>query len=372
MKANNMAKMMKTPQIVELAITNRCNLRCKYCYYFTSPADVGADLPIDEWLKFIDEMGRCSVMSVVLAGGEPFCREDLPGIISHIVKNRMRYGILTNGTLITEEMAEFVASTKRCDMVQVSIDGSIPTTHDACRGQGSFRKAIDGIYHLQRHKLPISVRVTVHKDNVNDLEGIAELLLEELGLSGFSINSAGYMGLCKQNADQVQLTPQERMLAMETLLELDKKYKGRISAAAGPLAEGKAWMAMEEARSKGVPGLASGGYLTGCMGTMRKMAVRADGVMIPCNQMSHIELGRINVDGLQDVWLNHPEFKKLRERREIPLSDFEFCKGCVYLPYCTGNCPALAYTIMGMENHPSPDACLKKFLEAGGRLPAAV
>jgi SynChlorMet cassette radical SAM/SPASM protein ScmE len=367
-----MARFMRNPQTVELAITNRCNLRCRYCYYFTSPSDVGADLPTKEWLHFIDEMGRCSVMNVILAGGEPFCREDLPEIILRIVRNRMRFCILTNGTLITEDMAKFLASTNRCDWVQVSIDGSIPTTHDACRGPGSFRKAIEGIHRLQGHILPIRVRVTIHKDNVNDLEGIAKLLLEELGLPGFSINSAGYMGLCKQNADQVQLTPQERMLAMETLLELDKKYEGRISAAAGPLAEGKAWMAMEEARSNGVPGLANKGYLTGCLGTMRKMAVRADGVMIPCTQMSHIELGRIKVDSLQEIWLNHPEFQRLRERRKIPLSDFEFCKDCVYLPCCTGNCPALAYNLTGLENHPSPDACLKKFLEAGGRLPDAV
>ena len=37
--------------------------------------------------------------------------------------------------------------------------------------------------------------------------------------------------------------------------------------------------------------------------------------------------------------------------------------------YCTGNCPALAYTILGKENHPSPDACLKRFLDGGGVLP---
>jgi SynChlorMet cassette radical SAM/SPASM protein ScmE len=367
-----MARFMRTPQTVELAITNRCNLRCRYCYYFASPSDVGADLPTKEWLHFIDEMGRCSVMNVILAGGEPFFREDLPEIISRIVQNRMRFGILTNGTLITEDMAKVLASTKRCDWVQVSIDGSIPATHDACRGPGSFRKAMEGIHRLQEHELPIRVRVTIHRDNVNDLEGIARLLLDELALSGFSTNSASYMGLCKQNADQVQLTPQERMQAMEILLELDKRYEGRISAAAGPLAEGKRWKAMEEARLRGASGYGNGGCLTACSGVMSKIAVRADGIMIPCTQMSHIELGRINVDSLQEIWLNHPELQRLRERRKIPLSDFEFCKGCEYLPYCTGNCPALAYNLTGMENHPSPDACLKKFLEAGGKLPAAM
>ncbi len=102
---------------------------------------------------------------------------------------------------------------------------------------------------------------------------------------------------------------------------------------------------------------------------MSKMAVRADEVVVPCTQLNHIELGRINEDDLIEVWQNHPQLKRLRERRTIPLSDFEFCKECDYIPYCTGNCPALTYTILGKENHPGPDACLKRFLEEGGRLP---
>ena len=37
--------------------------------------------------------------------------------------------------------------------------------------------------------------------------------------------------------------------------------------------------------------------------------------------------------------------------------------------YSTGNCPGLSYTLVGEVNHPSPDACLRKFLDEGGRLP---
>jgi SynChlorMet cassette radical SAM/SPASM protein ScmE len=102
---------------------------------------------------------------------------------------------------------------------------------------------------------------------------------------------------------------------------------------------------------------------------MSKIAVRADGVIIPCCQIPHIELGRINKNGLKEVWQNHPELKRLRARCNIPLGDFELCKRCEYIAFCTGNCPALAYTICGEMNHPSPDACLRRFLEEGGRLP---
>jgi len=309
---------------------------------------------------------------VTISGGEPFCRKDLPELIEGIVRNRMRFNILSNGTLINEEIAAFLASTGRCDGVQVSIDGSVPTTHDACRGEGNFLKAMQGIKALQKYNVPVPVRVTIHKHNVRDLENVAELLLEEIGLPSFSTNAASYMGLCRQNAEQVQLTAEERSLAMESLLKLEKKYNGRISASAGPLAEARSWLEMEEACSKAKESIPGRGYLTSCNGPMIQIAVRADGVMVPCSQMSHIELGRINRDILQEVWQQHPELERLRERHKIPLRDFEFCQGCEFINHCSGNCPALAYTIIGIENHPSPDACLKRFLEAGGRLPEAI
>jgi len=365
-------ELMKTPRSMDLSITNRCNLRCTYCSHFTGAGDVGQDLPKEEWLQFFEELNRCAVMNVTIGGGEPFCRKDLPELIEGIVRNRMRFNILSNGTLITDEMAAFLASTGRCDGVQISIDGSVPTTHDACRGEGNFLKAMQGIKSLQNHDVPVSVRVTIHKHNVRDLENVAKLLLEEVGLPSFSTNAASHMGLCRQNAEQVQLTAEDRSLAMETLLKLEKKYNGRISATAGPLAEGRDWLEMQKACQQKREMIPGRGHLTGCNGPMSQIAVRADGVIVPCDQMSHVELGRINRDNLQEVWQEDAALKRLRERHNIALSDFEFCQGCEYISYCTGNCPALAYTILGKENHPSPDACLKRFLEAGGRLPEAI
>jgi SynChlorMet cassette radical SAM/SPASM protein ScmE len=126
---------------------------------------------------------------------------------------------------------------------------------------------------------------------------------------------------------------------------------------------------MERARREGKESIPGRGSLTGCGGTMSKLAVRADGTMVPCCQVPMIELGRINRDSMKDVWLNHPELNRFRRRNEIPLSSFEFCRDCPYIPYCTGSCPATAVTLTGNPYHPSPDACLRLFLKDGGRLP---
>jgi SynChlorMet cassette radical SAM/SPASM protein ScmE len=360
--------LMNTPRSLDLDITTRCNLRCKYCYHFDSAGDVSNDLPTEEWLEFFKDLESCSIIYVCIAGGEPFCRDDLRELIAGLVSCRTRYSILTNGTLVSDEMAKYLSSTNRCECIQVSIDGSTSAIHDSFRGAGTFQKAITGIKHLQRYKLPVTVRVTIHKENLMDLEEIASMLLEEMGLASFSTNSVAYTGSCKENAKDLLLTPEERSYAIETMLKLDRKYEGRISANAGPLNDGKRWNEMINAKSQRKTKLPNGGFLTGCGCTWNKLAVRADGVIVPCSLLSHMELGKINRNSLRSIWLHNPELKRLRERMTIPLSSFEFCKGCDYRNYCTGNCPAISYTYFGEVNHPSPDMCLKRFQESGGKI----
>jgi SynChlorMet cassette radical SAM/SPASM protein ScmE len=361
--------LMRTPRTLDIEITARCNLRCRYCYFFNNPAVEYRDLVTDEWLKFFDELGSLGVMNVILAGGEPFIRKDLPVLLESIVRNRMRFSLLSNGTLIDDEMAIFIARTGRCDNVQVSVDGSCAAVHDSCRGKGSFDDAIRGIRTLQRHRVNVAVRVTIHHHNVDDLENIAHFLLEELGLPGFGTNSAGYLGTCRLNANDVMLTITERQVAMAKLLRLAEKYPDRISASAGSLAEGRVWHQMEEARTQNAPAFPNRGRLTACGCPSSKIAVRADGAIVPCSMLAHRELGRINQDSLAEIWQHSPALNKLRSRHTILLAGFEFCAGCSYTPYCTGNCPGLAYTITGKVDHPSPDACLRRFLEEGGIIP---
>jgi SynChlorMet cassette radical SAM/SPASM protein ScmE len=361
--------LMKTPRSIDIEITGRCNLRCKYCSHFTGQGDVGGDLPTGEWLKFFEELRDCSVMEVCLQGGEPFIREDLKQLITGVVRNRMRFSILTNGTLITDDIAAFLASTGRCNSIQVSIDGSMPITHDSFRGAGSFRRAVEGLKRLLKYHIPASVRVTIHRRNVHDLEEVCTLLLEDFSLPAFSTNSAGYLGLCRKNTQQVQLTVEERCLAMKDLLKLARKYPGRISATAGPLAEASMWIDMERARRKGLKRGNGGGYLTSCGGPLTKLGIRADGVMVPCTQLSGIELGRINKDSLTEVWQNNVELNRFRDRLFIPLADFDFCRGCEFVDFCKGGCPAISDSMVGNPHHPSPDSCYKRFLQAGGVLP---
>lgn len=360
---------MRAPRTVEVEITSRCNLRCRYCSFFDNPDRQYVDVPAAAWLKFFEELGKNGVMKITMSGGEAFTRGDLSDLVTGIVKNRMRFSILSNGGLIDDERARHIAATGRCDYIQISVDGARAEDHDVLRGKGAFAGALRGIAVLQRHHIAVQPRVTIHHHNVHALENIARFLLEELQVKQFSTNAAGYMGACCHNAEEVLLTIEDRYLAMETLSRLGQKYPGRITALAGPLVEARQWQKMEKARLEKAPPFPRGGRLTGCGCSFSMICVRADGVYVPCNLLPHIELGRIGEDDLLEVW-HSPQLDRLRGRQTIGLDACEFCRGCPYIPYCTGNCPAGAYTRFQDIDQPNPDDCLRRYLGAGGMLPA--
>ncbi len=360
---------MTTPREIGVEITSRCNLRCSYCYYFDNEEVDYHDLTTQEWLQFFKECGEAGVMELQIAGGEPFMRKDLRTLLEGVVRNRMRFSLLSNGRLIDDQIAAFIADTGRCNSIQVSVDGSSPDTHDVHRGKGSFEHAVNGIRTLQRHGIPVDVRVTIHRYNVYDLENTARLLLKELEIPSISTNTAGVIGSCSQKSDDVLLNIKQRQYAMETLLRLSDEYDGRITALAGPLAEARTWQRMEEARASGAPAFVNGGHLTACNCHGKRIAVRADGAFITCSMLAHEQLGWINKDSLVDIWQNSTGINRMRQRHTIPLQQFEYCADCSYAPYCTGNCPGMGYSIAGETEKPDPSACLRLYLEEGGKMP---
>ncbi len=350
---------MSTPRAVDLVITNQCNLRCHYCYHFEGAGDVARDLPRSQWSRFFEELERHTVLEVGLTGGEPFCRPDLPELLEDLSRHPLRFTLYTNATLIGPSEAAFLAGLRRLRAVQVSLDAAHATGHDACRGAGSFERALRGIRALKKQGLPLSLQVTLHRLNAADLEKTAEFVLEELGLASFQLNSAYDMGTCSRHRQQVCLDLDERRAALTTLEALQRRYPGRLRASAGPLAQLRRWTAMEQAR-RGGESWSQGGRLSSCGGVFRKLAVRADGAIVPCNQLSGRVLGWIQTDDLRQVWQQSPELERLRRRQETRMQDLPGCSGCPWSDWCSGGCPAGSAEGFGTED------CLRAFLEQGG------
>ena len=362
--------MARVPESVDISLTGRCNLSCRYCFYADSMT-ARTDLPTERWLAFFKELGDMGVQRVCLSGGEVFLRPDLFTLIDGIIENRMRYSILTNGTLITEATIERFWEGKRrlrLDSIQVSIDGSCPGVHDLSRPPASFDRALGGLKLLATAKFPVTVRVTLNRHNIDDLENIARLLLEEVGLPGFSTNEAEAMGTARCHGENIILTDGERQRAMTILTALNRKYNQRISGDAGPLAIARMMSEIEDCLERGEKGIAGRGTLCACGGVFSKMAVLHDGTMVPCNLLPTLTMGVIGIRSLQEAWLTSPAINTIRYRRNIPLSALPGCSDCAYTGFCTGGCPASVMAKSGTLIGTDPLTCYRRYHD-GAREP---
>ena len=356
------------PRSVSIAITGRCNLRCQYCFYADEMVALD-DLPTEQWLAFFEELGKLAVQRVTLTGGEAFTRPDLFELIDGVIANRMRYDILSNGTLIDEEvLAQFGIGKRRLrlDSIQVSIDGSRAEIHDQSR-PNSFARAVRGLRLLKEAGFPVVVRVTINRHNLHDLENIAHLLLEEIGLPSFSTNEAMPVGAGCPNQAEVALTPAEMLEAMNAMDRLLERYPRRLQAQAGPQAKRVAYADMERARRTGEkPTKWSMGTLSACGRPFTSIDVLHDGTLVPCHLLHGLRLGKIVVDSLEEIWRTHPTLRALRERRNIPMQEVPGCEDCEWAPYCNGSCPGLAYQLTGDFNRANPRDCYRWFLAETG------
>ncbi|MBD3385518.1 radical SAM protein [candidate division KSB1 bacterium] len=351
-------RVMSTPRHVDIAITGKCNLACQYCFYADEMV-ARTHLPTDRWLSLFDELGQMGVMTVTLTGGEIFTRSDFFELIDGIIANHMRYNLLSNGTLITEDVLEKFEIGKRrqrLDTIQISVDGSTAVVHDRSRPK-SFDRALNGLQLLQNGGFPVTARVTVNRYNVDDLENVAYMLLEKVGLSNFGTNEAYACGATDQTENKIILTLSQRQKAMRILEDLADRYDQRIQALAGPLAMAQNLKRIEGMLIKGQTGLKGKGTLSACNGVFSKIAILHDGTIVPCHAMSTLRLGKIGINSLQDVWKNDETLKALRLRQHIPLSSLETCRDCKYQNFCTGGCPAGALYANGDFNTRNPMDC---------------
>ena len=118
----------RTHRSLRLSVTDRCNLRCRYCM----PAEGMDWLPREELLSY-EELERIvrllaafGVSEVRVTGGEPLVRAELPRLIGRLaaVPGVREISLTTNGVLLERSIDDLVAA--GLDRVNVSVDSLDP------------------------------------------------------------------------------------------------------------------------------------------------------------------------------------------------------------------------------------------------------
>ena len=163
----------RQPIFLSLFITNRCNLRCKYCFVVDDsvPKEIlRADYSKEEAFKVIDEFYAMGTRMIYLLGGEPLVHKDIGAIIDYIVKKGIYLHTITNGTLIRKRLDEIKNTHALC----VSLDG-IGNKNDALRGDRVFEKAVDGIQAAVEACIPTRIHAVLTRHNLHDIRELAQL-----------------------------------------------------------------------------------------------------------------------------------------------------------------------------------------------------
>jgi len=137
-----------------------CNLQCPFCLEGSSPGDARLELlSLEDVRPFIDEAVALGVRKFSFTGGEPFVNPQLMPILDYALEHNPCQ-VLTNATEpLRSRFAELKALSRKPHSLsfRISLDHPEPQRHDALRGQGRFRMALESLGQLYRAGFEVSV-----------------------------------------------------------------------------------------------------------------------------------------------------------------------------------------------------------------------
>jgi pyruvate-formate lyase-activating enzyme len=135
------------PIYVQYYVTARCNLACEQCNVIYSNADVHEATAVEAG-AIAANLAAIGVSVVLLTGGEPFARNDLPRIVRAFVDRGIHVRLQTNGLATRERIAECVDA--GANDISISLDTLQPDLQDTINGRvaDSWRRAIRSIAHV--------------------------------------------------------------------------------------------------------------------------------------------------------------------------------------------------------------------------------
>ena len=158
-----------------LDLTYRCDNDCRHCW-LRLPAgspEAPRELSFDEVRRIVDEARSMGCREWTISGGEPMLRPDFPEIFDHVTSRSAMYTLITNGTLITPEIARLM---KRPGAKLVSLYGATAGVHDdITRTPGSFQALERGIDHLRTAGTGFTVQIVPMRANYHQFGDMVRL-----------------------------------------------------------------------------------------------------------------------------------------------------------------------------------------------------
>lgn len=317
--------------ILQWHLSETCNLKCLHCYQENHEP---IQLPYEQleliYNQFKELLNKLNMKGHInITGGEPLCNPYLFRILDLIKKDEedITFSILTNGTLITDEIAKKIKSYNPY-YVQVSLEGG-RKVNDSIRGKGTYRKIARGIHYLKKNDIYTSISFTASKMNYKEFRKVVWYARRH-GVN--NVWSDRYIplgdGEDKTNILNVEET-QEYLKAMyKEKLKLMKQHSHTTVS-----------------MNRALQFLITNDFAYGCTAGETLLTVMENGDLVPCRRMP-IYIGNILKEDLYELFIHNPILKELRAKK-IPKE----CQKCEHSYMCHGGLKCLTYAVYNDLNH---------------------
>ena len=349
-----MRKYYNSPSLVDISVTNRCNLNCDFCYASSSIDESKKnEISIERLSIFFKELDSMNVHRVSITGGEPFIREDIFDILYDFNKFNFAKVLNTNATLIDSNISKKL-SKLNLDRICVSLDGSNRENHELIRGKNTFNKTLKGILEMQKFNLPVSTLFTLQNNNIDDLIKTIKLN-EDIGIKYMSVMvvcPTGRAANKKQTFDKLKWYS-----TFNELTDMKKNDEIKLNFKIVPPNESplfwlfyfplKEYNRLEDLQywNQTISNNNEATREISCQAGIRACSISYNGDVYGCDLMMGIDdfkAGNITNRSFNDIWENSNTFKYLRSLNFEQLTGT--CKNC-NLSWCGGGCRSAAYNL---------------------------
>ena len=164
--------------------TTACNARCVYCCEEGIPYETMNDETIEQTIRYILATRRDDTpVSLHWFGGEPLMGEKAIDRICAALRDadiKYKSNVISNGSLMTEELAEKVKEDWHLTNIQITLDGREKVYCERKRYvafDGSpYRAVLDGIHAMMNQGIRVSIRLNVDEDNLDEMMALIDEL----------------------------------------------------------------------------------------------------------------------------------------------------------------------------------------------------
>ena len=332
---------------MDVCLTKRCNLNCAHCGIGNIDCDSNknnknVELSINELSSLISQAAKEGIKHIIFSGGEPFLREDLFDILEMCEQREISFAILSNGTLINDEVAQKLRRYKRLAYVRISLDYPTKAEMDAFRGMDgvfdAIKNAIDVLVH---NNIICGIGMSIMQTNIDKVSDVAELALK-YGADFF--RAVPIVSIGKSKDTVIDNTFYKRalnnVLKAHEIVNLDLGY---------------ATILLPKELEK-----IANNLLVSCPGGERTIAIANDGTLLRC-PLSGAAITDKTIKNTSLHELAELNYAKMIKKEKIAVD--LCCKNCYFLLKCSGGCMCELESRV-CNGHEEQQFCFKEILES--------